>query len=109
MIRRPPRSTRTDTLFPYTTLFRSHRLTVDPGQSLLRIDKFLTLILQNVSRNRIQNAADAGSILVNGKTVRQSYRVKPGAVISIVMAYTPRDTEVYPENISLSIDRKRVI
>src|SRR3546814_4243547 len=26
MIRRPPRSTRTDTLFPYTTLFRSHTL-----------------------------------------------------------------------------------
>src|SRR3546814_12798708 len=26
MIRRPPRSTRTDTLFPYTTLFRSHGL-----------------------------------------------------------------------------------
>src|SRR3546814_13238978 len=26
MIRRPPRSTRTDTLFPYTTLFRSHHL-----------------------------------------------------------------------------------
>src|SRR3546814_20126120 len=29
MIRRPPRSTRTDTLFPYTTLFRSHRNTVE--------------------------------------------------------------------------------
>src|SRR3546814_273852 len=28
MIRRPPRSTRTDTLFPYTTLFRSHDLAV---------------------------------------------------------------------------------
>src|SRR6056297_4085391 len=27
MIRRPPRSTRTDTLFPYTTLFRSKRIT----------------------------------------------------------------------------------
>src|SRR3546814_10335318 len=27
MIRRPPRSTRTDTLFPYTTLFRSRRVT----------------------------------------------------------------------------------
>src|SRR3546814_11006834 len=26
MIRRPPRSTRTDTLFPYTTLFRSHQI-----------------------------------------------------------------------------------
>src|SRR3546814_2438095 len=30
MIRRPPRSTRTDTLFPYTTLFRSRRVEV-PG------------------------------------------------------------------------------
>src|SRR3546814_12654664 len=28
MLRRPPRSTRTDTLFPYTTLFRSQRLTI---------------------------------------------------------------------------------
>src|SRR6056297_3967216 len=38
MIRRPPRSTRTDTLFPYTTLFRSHRTTdflVDPGVAAL--------------------------------------------------------------------------
>src|SRR6056297_4277416 len=32
MIRRPPRSTRTDTLFPYTTLFRSrHELVLDPS------------------------------------------------------------------------------
>src|SRR3546814_2458469 len=29
MIRRPPRSTRTDTLFPYTTLFRSDAISVD--------------------------------------------------------------------------------
>src|SRR3546814_2671319 len=29
MIRRPPRSTRTDTLFPYTTLFRSDRAVID--------------------------------------------------------------------------------
>src|SRR3546814_3478613 len=31
MIRRPPRSTRTDTLFPYTTLFRSRRRCEDRG------------------------------------------------------------------------------
>src|SRR3546814_4913952 len=30
MIRRPPRSTRTDTLFPYTTLFRSHQAGLRP-------------------------------------------------------------------------------
>src|SRR3546814_2410135 len=32
MIRRPPRSTRTDTLFPYTTLFRSKELDADDGE-----------------------------------------------------------------------------
>src|SRR3546814_2920071 len=31
MIRRPPRSTRTDTLFPYTTLFRSGNAMIGPG------------------------------------------------------------------------------
>src|SRR3546814_4959223 len=33
MIRRPPRSTRTDTLFPYTTLFRSACAVPDPGRT----------------------------------------------------------------------------
>src|SRR3546814_14158943 len=37
MIRRPPRSTRTDTLFPYTTLFRSQRFS--PGPSSLSVDR----------------------------------------------------------------------
>src|SRR3546814_14716646 len=32
MIRRPPRSTRTDTLFPYTTLFRSEEVNVPIGE-----------------------------------------------------------------------------
>src|SRR3546814_10120487 len=36
MIRRPPRSTRTDTLFPYTTLFRSN-----PDAACARFDEFL--------------------------------------------------------------------
>src|SRR3546814_18727252 len=38
MIRRPPRSTRTDTLFPYTTLFRSfRRLRRAPGAGFLEV------------------------------------------------------------------------
>src|SRR3546814_16355711 len=39
MIRRPPRSTRTDTLFPYTTLFRStgHRSGVAPEEPLAKV------------------------------------------------------------------------
>src|SRR3546814_3300492 len=34
MIRRPPRSTRTDTLFPYTTLFRSHNLHLEAERAI---------------------------------------------------------------------------
>src|SRR3546814_6935197 len=37
MIRRPPRSTRTDTLFPYTTLFRSRRRGDGRGRSVRRL------------------------------------------------------------------------
>src|SRR3546814_2919154 len=36
MIRRPPRSTRTDTLFPYTTLFRSAQDTLGPRQVVVQ-------------------------------------------------------------------------
>src|SRR3546814_1797772 len=41
MIRRPPRSTRTDTLFPYTTLFRSLRTQGHPHPAL-RVARWLT-------------------------------------------------------------------
>src|SRR3546814_7713545 len=47
MIRRPPRSTRTDTLFPYTTLFRSavrarEQLTLDAAALFAEVDVLLT-------------------------------------------------------------------
>lgn len=84
-------------------LFEHHRIVVDKGQAPLRIDKFLFSRLQNVSRNRVQNAADAGAILVNGKAVKSSYKVKPADVITIVMAHPPRDIELYPDDIPLNI------
>ncbi len=84
-------------------LYEHHRIVVDKGQSLLRIDKFLMNRLLNISRNRIQNAADAGNILVNEKPVKSSYKIKPADIISIVLPHPPRDTEIYPENIPLTI------
>src|SRR3546814_14031782 len=44
-IRRPPRSTRTDTLFPYTTLFRSFGQAVDQGQQAIIVDPAAGLAL----------------------------------------------------------------
>ena len=51
-------------------LFEHLRIVVDKGQSLIRIDKFLMLRVENASRNRIQNAIEAGNVLVNEKQVK---------------------------------------
>jgi 23S rRNA pseudouridine1911/1915/1917 synthase len=84
-------------------LFEHFNIVVDKGQSLLRIDKFLMHRIENASRNRIQNAIDAGNVLVNQQVIKSSYKVKPLDQISIVYAHPPRDTEVYPEDIPLEI------
>jgi 23S rRNA pseudouridine1911/1915/1917 synthase len=84
-------------------LYEHFRIVADKGQQLLRIDKFLMNRMENVSRNRIQNAARAGSILVNGNSVKPNYKVRPNDEISIVLPHPPRDKELYPENIPLDI------
>ena len=84
-------------------MYEHFALTVDKGQALLRIDKFLTNRMEHVSRNRIQSAADGGSIFVNGTPVKSSYKVKPLDQISIVMPYPKREVEIIPENIPLDI------
>jgi 23S rRNA pseudouridine1911/1915/1917 synthase len=86
-----------------TDLYEHYRFVVDKGQALLRIDKFLQGHIQNASRNKIQNAAKAGNILVNDVAIKSNYRVKPLDQISIVLAYPPRDTEIVPENIPLDV------
>jgi len=84
-------------------LFEHFRFTVDKGQSLLRIDKFLMNRIENASRNRIQNAAESGAIRVNDISVKPSYKVKPGDVISIVLPEPVQYTELVAENIPLEI------
>ncbi|WP_437918808.1 RluA family pseudouridine synthase [Sphingobacterium sp. LRF_L2] len=84
-------------------LFEHLRIEAPKGQALLRLDKFLMNRVENTSRNRIQNAIDAESVLVNGKIVKASYKIKPLDVVTMVLPDPPRDTEVYPENIPLHI------
>jgi 23S rRNA pseudouridine1911/1915/1917 synthase len=86
-----------------TDLYEHHRLIVDKGQGLLRIDKFLMGRLENVTRNRLQIALHAGNILVNGKNVKPNYKVKPDDAISIVLAQPPREFELIPENIPFNL------
>lgn len=84
-------------------LYEHFAVVADKGQAPLRLDKFLTVRMEKCSRNRIQAAADSGSILVNGKAAKSSYKVKPLDRIQIVMPYPRREVEIIPENIPLEI------
>ena len=82
-----------------------HRITIiaDKGQSPVRIDKFLIDHLANTSRNKIQQAADAGSIAVNGKVVKSNYKVKPLDEIVITYNRPEYDNTIIPEDIPLDV------
>lgn len=84
-------------------LFEHFRFEVDKGQSAMRIDKYLTMHIVGISRNRIQQAAEAKCILVNDVAVKSNYKVKPGDTISIVMDRPRREMEVIPQDIPLDV------
>jgi 23S rRNA pseudouridine1911/1915/1917 synthase len=84
-------------------LFEHYRFVVDKGQAMVRIDKYLVNCMSNTSRNRIQEAADAGKILVNNHPVKSNYRIKPFDVISIVLDYPPSQFEIIPQDIPIDI------
>lgn len=84
-------------------LFEHFRFTAEKGQQLLRVDKFLVLRMEKTSRNRIQQAAEAGCIWVNGKPVKASYKVKPDDEVVIVMDRPRYENEIIAEDIPLDI------
>ncbi len=84
-------------------LFEHYKYVADKGQAVLRIDKFLNDRLPNTSRNKIQDAATAGNIVVNGNAVKANYKVKPLDTISIMLTYPPRETELIAQDIPLNI------
>ena len=84
-------------------LYEHFRFVADKGQTLLRVDKFLVDHIQKTSRNRIQQAAEADCVLVNGKPVKSNYRVKPNDVVTVVMDRPRYELEIIPEDIPLEI------
>ena len=84
-------------------MYEHFRFVADKGQTLLRVDKFLVARMEKSSRNRIQQAAEAGCILVNGKAVKSNYRVKPFDVVTIVMDRPRYELEIIAEDIPLDI------
>lgn len=84
-------------------LYEHFRVEVDRGQAPVRVDRFLAEKLQHSSRNRIQNAAEAGFIHVGGRPVKSNYKVRPGEVVTLMLDRPRYDTTIEPEDIPLDI------
>ena len=84
-------------------LYEHFRVVADRGQQLLRVDKFLQDHLPDTSRNRIQLAARAGFIHVNGQPVKSNYRVKPGDVVTLLLDRPRYENKIEAEDIPLNI------
>lgn len=79
-------------------------INVDPGQTFMRLDKYLSHHLKSISRNRIQNAIETDSVKVNENNVKPSYKVKPLDKITLSLAKASGiPSEVLPEDIPLNI------
>ncbi|MDY3090068.1 MAG: RluA family pseudouridine synthase [Porphyromonas sp.] len=84
-------------------LYEHFRCVVDPGQSPVRVDKFLTDRMNGTSRNRIQQAADAGFIFINDKRVKSNTKVKPCDVITLQMRRPRKHLAIIAEDIPLEV------
>lgn len=84
-------------------LHEHYNFVCDPGQKPLRIDKFLVNRIEGATRNKLQDAITAGSVLVNEKAVKANYKVRPEDVISIMLSKPKREYKLLPEDIPLNI------
>jgi 23S rRNA pseudouridine1911/1915/1917 synthase len=82
-------------------LFERRVIRTDKGQEPYRIDKFLMNRIEGATRNKIQQALDAGLITVNGKTVKANHKVKAFEEIVIYTTDHPDTTDVVPEEMEL--------
>jgi 23S rRNA pseudouridine1911/1915/1917 synthase len=84
-------------------LYERFVFTADKGQEPYRIDKFLMNRIEGATRNKLQRAINAGLVLVNGKEVKQNYKIKAFDHVIVYSDLSPESTDVVPENIPLNI------
>ena len=84
-------------------LYERMNLVVDKGQEPMRLDKFLTARIENISRNKVQQAIDGGRVLVNHKTASANYKIRPGDNIVCFSDRQVVGEEIIPEKMPLNI------
>lgn len=88
---------------PEDELYEHYRFEAAKGQSPLRVDKFLMNLVENATRNKIQQAASSGNIFVNEVPVKSNYKVKAFDVVRVLLAHPPYEHLLEPENIPIDI------
>ena len=84
-------------------LYEHWKVQVDANQDPVRIDKYLADKMAYQSRNRIQQAADAGFIHVNGKPVKSNYKVRPNDLVTLMLDRPRHETSIKPEEIAINV------
>lgn len=84
-------------------LYEHFRFNADKGQNPLRVDKYLMNLIEKATRNKIQKAAVAGNIHVNGVAVKSNYKVKGGDVVTVLFEHPPYEFLLVPEDIPIDI------
>ena len=84
-------------------LYEHFKFTASEGQEPLRVDKFLMNFIENVTRNKIQQAIKAGNVLVNDVAVKSNYKVKAKDVVRVVLAHPPHENLLVAEDIPIDI------
>jgi 23S rRNA pseudouridine1911/1915/1917 synthase len=84
-------------------LFERLTIVVDKGQESLRVDKFLMNRIEGATRNKIQQAIEAERVLINEKSIKSNYKIRPGDKIILYESKIPETTDIIPENIPINI------
>ncbi|MBT4779897.1 MAG: RluA family pseudouridine synthase [Polaribacter sp.] len=84
-------------------LYEHHKFTASEGQEPLRVDKFLMNFIENATRNKIQQAAKNGNILVNEIPVKQNHKVKPNDVVRVLLSHPPAEQLLIAEDLPIDI------
>lgn len=84
-------------------LYQRFQFHADKGQEPFRIDKFLMNRIEGATRNKLQQAINAGLVLVNNKEVKQNYKVKAYDQIVIYSDLSPESSEIVPQQMDLNI------
>jgi 23S rRNA pseudouridine1911/1915/1917 synthase len=90
-------------LLPELVKSEALNINVDAGQELTRIDKFIQVRITGASRSKVQQAIDAGEVLVNDKLIKNNYKVRPHDHIIVYQYKAEGSDEIIPQNIPLNV------